>query len=113
MQAISFPVVSKHTDFDRRPAAHKIRSVLLWLLEGILVVVLALPVLLLFIGTAVPWYLSTALLLVDVALIVLFVRSRRTLRYTVAAILAFLIVAVVAVTVSQLFASTPSIIDAG
>jgi pimeloyl-ACP methyl ester carboxylesterase len=113
MSTISSPVVSRHAHFDQRSIAYVIKSALLWLLQGIVAVVLALPVLLLFVGTAVPWYLSTALLLVDVVLGFLFVHSRRTFRNAFAALLMFLVVAAIAVTLSQVYASTPPITDAG
>jgi pimeloyl-ACP methyl ester carboxylesterase len=95
----------------REPIVHTVMQVLLWLLAAITVVLFVFPVLLLFVGTAVPWYLALILLIVDVGLIVLLVRKRRKLREVQALIAGLLVVAVVAVVASQGFAATPPILD--
>jgi pimeloyl-ACP methyl ester carboxylesterase len=89
---------------------YKVEVLLKWLLIWILVALLVVPVILLFLGTSVPTYLSAALLLIDAVLIVAFLRG--TMLKIIIVLLACLGVAVGAVGVSQYFASTPPIRDA-
>ncbi|MCC6456369.1 MAG: alpha/beta hydrolase [Caldilineaceae bacterium] len=87
------------------------RTILLWLLAAIGVVLFVFPVLLLWIGTAVPRYLTILLLLVDVGLIILLARTGHNLGTALGLMVALFVVAAVAIVASQAFAATPPILD--
>lgn len=74
------------------------------------VIVLLVPVLLMPLTTAVPAWLWLTLLVVDLALVVLFVRGRRHGR--TAGFAGLTLVVALAVVASQFFAATPPILDA-
>lgn len=112
MRAISHPIASVNSESNSFSLTSGVLLAVVWLLVGVVVTFLVVPVILLFIGTAVPTYLSAALLLADIGLIVWMVRSRRTLRDRFIAFLACVVVAIVAIIASQFFASTPPIKDA-
>src|SRR5262245_29075414 len=76
-----------------------------WLLICIGLLLLLIPVILLFIGTSVPLYLSAALLLSDLILLVLWLRHLYL--NTLLMFVGCLLVAATAVALSQLFAATP------
>jgi pimeloyl-ACP methyl ester carboxylesterase len=80
---------------------------------GTMVVMLfsLLPVLLLFFGTTVPLVVAVLLLLLDIGLVVALVRLGSTPLTLTGTALGMLVVAVLAVAVSQQFATTPPITD--
>ena len=82
-----------------------------WLLGVLLFLLLLVPVLLLPVSTAVPAWVWILLLAVDLALAFWLVRFRRPLART-AGFGGMVLVAVVAVVASQVFAATPPITDA-
>lgn len=112
MRTISHPIVSVKPEANRSSPMRRILLAFGWFFTVVVVALLVVPVILLFIGTAVPTYLSATLLLADVGLIVWTVRGRRTLRNLVMTSVAYAVVALVAVIASQVFASTPPIKDA-
>jgi pimeloyl-ACP methyl ester carboxylesterase len=77
-----------------------------------IVFISALPVLLLFFGTAVPPWLALALIGVDIALVATLLRRRCSLPWRSGALLGVVLVAALAVSASQHFATTPPITDA-
>ncbi len=84
---------------------------LLILLTGTVMLLSALPVILLFFITAVPVWIAGLLLLLDIGLAVAGLRLARTPLKWVGTALAFLLVALLAVVLSQRFAATPAITD--
>jgi pimeloyl-ACP methyl ester carboxylesterase len=83
----------------------------LTLLVGLLVILLALPIPLLFMATAVPWALAIGLALIDLALVFALFRLGRNWRPVTGVLVGLLIVALLAVWFSQRFATTPPIVD--
>lgn len=83
---------------------------LLRILTALVVVLLAAPVALLPIGTAVPALAWVLLAIVDLALVVVLVRFARALRAAIGALAGFVGVAALAVVASQAFAATPAIL---
>jgi pimeloyl-ACP methyl ester carboxylesterase len=94
-----------------RLALRRLGIVAFWLLGVLLFVVLLVPVLLLPVSTAVPLWAWMALLLADAALTVWMLRSRHA-RARTGIFGGVVLVAVVAVTASQVFAATPPITNA-
>jgi CubicO group peptidase (beta-lactamase class C family)/pimeloyl-ACP methyl ester carboxylesterase len=111
MTVIPYANIRKRSVPTRHPIIHTLMLALVWILEGILLIVLLLPVLLLFVATAVPFYWSITLLVVDVGLILWLVRRGQTVRTVAAVLVGFIAVAALAVIASQGFAATPSITD--
>ncbi len=89
--------------------ARTIRIALLQILLFLVILLLILPVLDLPIATSVPALVWIPLAVTDVALIIALIRFARTVRLSLAILAGFVAVAVLAVTASQLFASTPPI----
>jgi pimeloyl-ACP methyl ester carboxylesterase len=111
MSTIAYPVNRSVTPAPRRLLLRSIGFALLWLLGNLLVVVLALPIPLLFVATAVPFYLSLALAVVDVGLIVSLFWFERTAILVGGIILGVILVSVMAIWLSQAYATTPPITD--
>ncbi len=111
MNTISASTMADQQLPRRRTLARSISGVLLWLLSGLLVMVSALPVLLLFVATAVPLSLALLLAAADVGLLVALFRFDRTLRLVGPVFLGVILVAVLAVWLSQRYATTPPITD--
>jgi pimeloyl-ACP methyl ester carboxylesterase len=86
--------------------------VLLRILTSLAVVLLAVPVALLPVGTAVPAFVWVLFAIVDVALVVVLIRFARTRRIVIGALVGFAVVAALAVVASQAFAATPPIVGA-
>ena len=107
--------VETEADVERdrggRPAMRRLGIVGLWLLGVLLFLLLLVPVLLLPVSTAVPAWVWILLLLGDLALAFWFLRSRRPLAKTTG-FGGLVLVAVMAVVASQVFAATPPIADA-
>lgn len=99
-----------------RPApsklGHKVKTFLLWLLTAFVILILVLPVLLLFVFTGVSPLVTVALLLVDVALIVVLLKLDPSPVVVGGVIAGLLGVSILAVFLSQLLARTPPIADA-
>lgn len=92
--------------------ARKIMAAILWALGGLVVIISALPVSLLFVATAVPLYLSIALAVVDVGLLAVLFRFERTPLVVGGVILGVVLVSALAVRLSQVYAATPPITNA-
>jgi pimeloyl-ACP methyl ester carboxylesterase len=91
---------------------HRIALVLLSTLGAIAALITALPVMLLFIATSVPLQISIALALVDLAIVIALFGGERPLWVVGAAALGILVVSILAICLSQAYASTPPITDA-
>ena len=83
-----------------------------WLLLDLLLLMTALPVLLLFLTTAVPRVWSLALVAVLGGLVVVLVRFERSVLLVTGVIVGAIATSVVAVWLSQVYATTPPITDA-
>lgn len=90
---------------------HKLRTGLRWLLGALLTLILVLPPLLLFVNTAVPLFLTVGLLVVEASLGLVFLRRRTWVR-VLGFFLTLVVVAAVAVWLSQRFAATRPIVAA-
>ena len=93
-------------------AAQSVGRVLLLIIGSLIVTIAMLPVILLPLTTSVPWYGWLALGLVDAGLVLVLVTRAATLPYKLLIVAAIVGVSVLAVVLSQWFASTPSIVDA-
>jgi pimeloyl-ACP methyl ester carboxylesterase len=103
----------KHrASLQSHPIARRILFAALWLLGGLVVIIAALPVFLLFVATAVPLYLSIALAAIGIGLLVALFWFERTPLLASGVLLGVILVSVLAVWLSQLFATTPPITDA-
>jgi hypothetical protein len=94
------------------PLARRIVFALLKILAGVLIAIIALPVPLLFVNTSVPLYISIPLALADLGLVVALFRFERTPLALSAFILGVIAVSLLAIWMSQVFATTPPITDA-
>jgi len=106
--------LSRHAG-DAPSTRRIVSSIGTWLLRilgALLVVVLAVPVPLLFVVTAVPFYLAIPLALADAGLLVAVIALRRTRLVVVGFFAGVITVSFIAVWLSQLFAYTPAITDA-
>ncbi|NUM43595.1 MAG: alpha/beta hydrolase [Anaerolineales bacterium] len=92
--------------------ARKILSVLGQTLAGILVIFLGLLVVLLPLSTAVPAWIWIPLALADVGLIILPFRLKPTWRGVMVSLLGMIVVGLIAIFTSQVFAATPPITGA-
>ncbi|MFN8486188.1 MAG: CPBP family intramembrane glutamic endopeptidase [Caldilineaceae bacterium] len=112
MSTTTYPIAQKASSPARPNMMHKILVALLWLLGGVLVLLLALPVLLSFVATAIPRYLSVGLAILDLALIVALFRLKRTWPVIIGFWFSVIAIALLAVWLSQVYAATPPILDA-
>lgn len=105
---------SKKMVNDRRSPSvwRRILTAILWLLAGLVIALSTIPVLLLFVATAVPIYVTLLLVAVDAGLLYALVRFERTWLLVGSVVAGFLLVAALAVWLSQLYATTPPITDA-
>ncbi len=83
-----------------------------WTLGTLCVLLSALPVLLLFVATAVPLYIALALAAIDLGLLLALFRFERTPLLVGGVLLGIGLVSALAIWLSQLFAMTPPITDA-
>lgn len=111
MSTIAYPINRSATPTPRRLSLRSIGSALLWLLGSLLVMLLALPIPLLFMATAVPFYLSLTLAVIDIGLLVSLFWFERSALWVGAIILGVTLTSVVAVWASQVYANTPPITD--
>ena len=74
--------------------------------------IIALPVFLLFVATAVPLYVAVGLLAIDVALVVALIRWGQNWLGLLAFFLGIILVSTLAIWSSQFYATTPPITDA-
>ncbi len=112
MSTITYSETKNATSQRSFSIARRIGVAALWLLGSLVVVISALPVLLLFVATAVPVYVSIALAAADVGLLVaLFWFERAPLRVG-GIILGVILVSVLAVRLSQVYVTTPPITNA-
>lgn len=91
--------------FLQRTVKQVIAEILIWLMIALTI----LPIMDLPIATSVPAPVWLLLAVLDVALIIALVRIKRTARGTMAIMLGFITVAILAVTASQIYTSTPPI----
>lgn len=91
---------------------HTLLFALWWLLGSILVVILALPVLLAFVATAIPRYLALGLIILDLAVVIALFRLKRTWRIILGFWCSVIAVTLLTIWLSQVFAATPPILDA-
>ena len=91
---------------------HTLLFALWWLLGSILVVILALPVLLAFVATAIPRYLALGLIILDLAFVIALFRLKRTWRIILGFWCSVIAVTLLTIWLSQVFAATPPILDA-
>jgi pimeloyl-ACP methyl ester carboxylesterase len=112
MSAVLYPAERNASLTNRPHIARGILRTLLWILTGVLAVIVALPVPLLFITTAVPTYISLVLVAADVSLAVSLFRRERTWLRVMMFFLGVIAVSLLAVWLSQTFAMTPPITDA-
>lgn len=109
MRAIPYSVDSNRSTAASAPLVRKIRAALLWVLGVVITFLLVLPVLLLFVATAVPTYAVVGLLVVDSVLILGRFRQQWARRKVLWFFLGLLLVAVLAVWLSQRLAATTPI----
>lgn len=102
----------QENSFNRGMLARKILSVLGQTLAGILVIFLGLLVVLLPLSTAVPAWIWIPLALADVGLIILPFRLKPTWRGVMVSLLGMIVVGLIAIFTSQVFAATPPITGA-
>ena len=112
MSTIPYSETSSRSNVRGSTIGRKILTVVLWIVGGLIAALAALPVLLLFVATAVPLYLSILLVAVDVGLLVALFRFERTALLVGGVILGMVLVAATAVWLSQIYATTPPITDA-
>ena len=112
MSTLPYPLKRNPATPVRQHVARNVLLALLWLFGSVLVIIGALPVLLLFITTAVPWHLSIGLALIDVALVIALFRRERTWSLLAGFCLGVIVVSLLAVWLSQVFAATPPIMGA-
>ena len=112
MSSIPYSETSSQSSVRGSAIGRKILTVVLWIVGGLIAALAALPVLLLFVATAVPLYLSILLVAVDVGLLVALFRFERSALMIGGVILGMILVAATAVWLSQVYATTPPITDA-
>ncbi len=100
------------TDRIRPSRMRRVLSALAWIAGGLLALILALPVFLLFAATAVPLYVALGLLAIDAALFVALLRWGPRWSSLIAFFLGIILVSALAVWLSQILAMTPPITDA-
>ena len=83
-------------------------GILFWFLVAVIAVLASLPVLLLFVNTAVPLWIALLLVIFDLILVFLLVRKRHAVRLALLALLGMVGVGLTAVALSQQMATTPS-----
>jgi CubicO group peptidase (beta-lactamase class C family) len=111
MSAVLYPSERNASLTNRPHIARGILRTLLWILTGVLAVIIALPVSLLFIATAVPIAVSLVLVVADVSLVVSLFRVKRTWPRVMMFLVGWIAVSLLAVWLSHTFAMTPPILD--
>ncbi len=108
------PITQRHklNGFLKLTTAKAIALISLRILIFILIALAILPVALLFISTSVPASILILFVMTEVALFVAVFRLGFTLRVLLAELAGFVAIALLAIFASQLFASTPPILDA-
>lgn len=112
MSAITYPQMTGTAGPSRTSLARRLGSVVLWLLATVLVLLLAIPMPLLFLITAVPVQLAGMLVAIDLLLLVLLFWLGRGWLVIGLFFVGVAAVSVAAVWLSQLYAYTPAIVDA-
>jgi pimeloyl-ACP methyl ester carboxylesterase len=102
---------SNHTAKQKPGFLQILASVLGWFLAAILIIVLCLPVILSSITTAIPGWACILLAVLDVTMIVLLFRLKPVQKGIPAGLAGLLVVSILAVIASQVFAATPPILD--
>lgn len=111
MSIIAYPRTSKSSPSARRHVIDVILPIVLWLLIGLLSFILVLPIPILFLTTAVPIGVTIGLAVVDASLTVALFRLKRTWRTVSMFVCGIVVVALLAVWLSQSFAATRPIMD--
>ena len=112
MSTTTYPVTGKASLPTQPHLMHTLLFALWWLLGSILVVILALPVLLAFVATAIPRYLALGLIILDLAVVIALFRLKRTWRIILGFWCSVIAVTLLTIWLSQVFAATPPILDA-
>ncbi len=112
MKVIPYPMSGQVSTPTGSHWTRTILSALRWLLGAVITLILLLPMLLLFVATAVPFYLVIGLLVVDSVLVFGLLRRQRTRLRIIGFFIGLLLVAVLAIWLSQRLAATRPILDA-
>jgi pimeloyl-ACP methyl ester carboxylesterase len=108
----SRPTPTSNSALQRGGLLRRIGIALLTLLGILVALIIALPVPLLFLITAVPLVISVMLVLADIGLVIALLRLERTPAIIAAAFGGIILVSMLAVWLSQTYATTPPITDA-
>ncbi|NOK58913.1 MAG: alpha/beta hydrolase [Chloroflexi bacterium AL-W] len=112
MSTISYPKVEKQPIQKRTAIIRSLLKGMVWVIGSLLILLSTIPVILLFIATAVPLYSSIVLAIVDISLLVALFWANRTPLLVSVIVLGIVLASVLAVWLSQVYATTPPIIDA-
>ena len=112
MSSIPMANIKQAQRVHRPNIGRGIITAVLWTVGSVVVAISALPILLLFVATAVPLWLSALLTLVDIGLIVAIFRWERTALLVGGVMLGVILVSAQGVWLSQVYAMTPPITDA-
>lgn len=112
MRTIPYPSMSNSSPKPRTYLDRRILVGLLWTLVDALILIVALPVPLLLVNTAVPRWLVISLLMIDLALAVTLFRLRRTWPVLLGFFLSLILVSLIAIWLSQGYAATTPILEA-
>ncbi len=112
MTTLNQSMTQQHTQDQPVHWSRRLLSGLLWTLLALALLVASLPVLLLFVATGVPLYIALALAAMDAVLIASLLWLERSALLVIGVVAGVLVVSVAAVWLSQLYATTPPIMDA-
>jgi len=102
---------SNHVTKQKPVFLRILASVLGWILVALVIILLSLPVLLSSVVTAIPGWACILLAALDIAAVVLLFRLKPARKGIPAGLAGLLIVSILAVIASQVFAATPPILD--
>ncbi len=112
MRTTMYPIAEKATPPTQPRLTRPLLFAPWWLLGSVLVVILALPVLLAFVVTAIPRYLALGLVILDLGLVIALFRLKRTWSIILGFWFSVIAVTLLTVWLSQVFAATPPILAA-
>ncbi len=112
MTTITYSANDTAADTSRPHWTRRVLSALAWTVGSLVALIIALPVFLLLVATAVPLYVAVGLLAIDVALVVALIRWGQNWLGLIAFFLGIILVSTLAIWSSQSFAKTPLIVDA-
>ena len=111
MSTTSEPVTSTGATHGRAGCGGKLLAALLWTVAAILIALAAAAIALLFVATSVPVFISLTLAVAGILLVVALFSFRHSALRTAGVVTGIVLVPVVAVWLSQVFATTPPILD--